>query len=133
VKTSELTSVQLDAWVARAEGICLHEAPHTKSCGNWGTDYTCAACGKDPHEGANVRTYHPSTDWAQGGPIIERENVHLEHYEPHAEPKYWIARMRHPITGQGPSALVSAMRAYVASRYGDEVSVEPVGAERKAP
>jgi hypothetical protein len=77
--------------------------------------------------------YKPSTLWAQGGPIIEREgieihkgnplyfpqgNEHGDYYEP-----LWLAGKQH---GQTP--LIAAMRCYVASKLGDEVDVPEVPA-----
>lgn len=72
--------------------------------------------------------YTPSTDWAQAGPIIEREKISIE-YMPGAGDAgldVWIATR---IEGssvseeQGPTPLVAAMRCYVASKLGDEVDV----------
>ena len=64
--------------------------------------------------------YHPSTNWAQGGPIIERERIHLAHS--HAK-GHWVAFIANSEFGNvfGPTPLVAAMRCYVASKLGDEV------------
>lgn len=61
-------------------------------------------------------------DWSQGGPIIEREGIAL------CKSGYgWIASLDGPnekeIKGDHHTPLVAAMRAYVASRLGDEVEV----------
>ncbi len=67
-----------------------------------------------------------STDWAQGGPIIEREEIALE---PMTHDKYgdgWLAtRVEGPAICMefGPTMLIAAMRCFVASRLGDEVEV----------
>jgi len=67
-----------------------------------------------------------STDWAQGGPIIEREEIALE---PMTHDKYgdgWLAtRVEGPAICMefGPTMLIAAMRCYVASKLGDEVEV----------
>lgn len=63
-----------------------------------------------------------STDWAQGGPIIEREGIAI-----HPQP-CWTARYGLNIGGRhfqmtGPTSLIAAMRCYVASRLGNEVEV----------
>jgi hypothetical protein len=72
-------------------------------------------------------TYGPSTDWAQGGPIIEREGVAIGHA---VSPHYWDACLskdegdladRH--IQQGPTPLVAAMRCLVASKLGDTVEI----------
>lgn len=73
------------------------------------------------------KSSHPYTsDWAAGGPIIEREkialNIHLDGTE-------WFAWIPMPhINGKvlpkaynGPTPLVAAMRAYVAKKLGEEV------------
>ena len=70
--------------------------------------------------------YTPSTDWAQGGPIIEREGMALHMEDTHE----WQAAMwwddedsRGDILMVGPTPLIAAMRCYVASKLGDEVDV----------
>ena len=75
-----------------------------------------------------------STNWAQGGPIIEREGIDLycnvpssiaiknEGWEPSWRARYsrcgYGTEMMH-----GPTPLIAAMRCYVASKLGDEVEV----------
>jgi hypothetical protein len=66
-----------------------------------------------------------STDWEQGGPIIERERISIEDCQDGAG-LYWEAtRIEPPAVSEarGPTPLVAAMRAYVASKLGDEVEV----------
>ncbi len=62
--------------------------------------------------------YSPSTDWAQGGPIIEREGIALYLYGG----SEWNAHVggRESV---GPTPLIAAMRCYVASKLGDEVEI----------
>jgi hypothetical protein len=62
---------------------------------------------------------HYSTDWAQGGPIIEREKIELTH-----DGFEWWARIWADEDYEGPTPLVAAMRCYVASKLGDEVKLE---------
>jgi hypothetical protein len=67
--------------------------------------------------------YSPSTDWAQGGAIIEREkiNVSMSATAPWMGFMYdgtemvWLC--------DGPTPLIAAMRCYVASVLGDEVEL----------
>ena len=62
-----------------------------------------------------------STDWAQGGPIIEREGIATE---PWNLTHPWRAMMADgDFEVYGSSPLIAAMRAYVASKLGDEVDV----------
>ena len=75
--------------------------------------------------------YSPSTDWAQGGPLVEREGFNrivknLSHgytvskklavLTEDAEDVRWVH-------GSGPTPLIAAMRCYVASQMGDEVEI----------
>jgi Protein of unknown function (DUF2591) len=78
--------------------------------------------------------YAPSTDWAQGGPIIEREVIVLTH------PKYdcWTATGQDPTDldvplyqEDGPTPLIAAMRCYVASKLGHKVEIPDELYERK--
>jgi hypothetical protein len=70
-------------------------------------------------------SYRPSTDWTQGGPIIERERIFVR-------PKTvggwrcWIYDGKGEgikFDQHGPTPLIAAMRCYVASKLGDEVDV----------
>jgi len=64
-----------------------------------------------------------STDWAQGGPIIEKEEIQLSS-SPHSEGYWWYAQcMGSTKEFAGPTPLIAAMRCYVASKLGDEVDV----------
>jgi len=62
-----------------------------------------------------------STDWSQGGPIIEACMIDVGTYR-----GAWRAA-RHvgsaPTYGYGPKPLVAAMRCYVASKLGDDVEI----------
>lgn len=60
------------------------------------------------------------TDWAQGGPIIEREAISLTQFSDY--PK-WTAKHPESLCIDGPTPLIAAMRCYVASELGDEVDV----------
>jgi hypothetical protein len=68
--------------------------------------------------------YSPSTDWAQGGPIIEREGISVDRMS-----GAWTADISDSVgvyieqTDSGPTPLIAAMRCYVASKLGDTVEV----------
>ena len=108
IKVSEATPIQVNWLVAKCESLCL------------GTD----PFGLAPIIAAPifVQNYKPSTDWAQGGPIIEREFIRIQPESP-----YWEADTYTDagdcFTGVGPTPLIAAMRCYVASRLGDEVDI----------
>ena len=59
-----------------------------------------------------------STQWAQGGPIIEREGISIDLW---GNDK-WVANYCEA-EQFGPTPLVAAMRSYVASKLGDEVNI----------
>jgi hypothetical protein len=77
-------------------------------------------------------TYRPreySTDWSQGGPIIERERICL------TRPRWdgwWTALLTYEdrsfdgitsVEFDGPTPLIAAMRCFVASRLGDTIDI----------
>lgn len=53
-----------------------------------------------------------STDWADGGPLIESECVSLARVEDNR----WIAVGRKNFVDEGPTPLIAAMRALIASK-----------------
>lgn len=70
--------------------------------------------------------FSPSTDWLQGGPIIEREAINLELQRE----GLWVAqifalpyRRRVTYTGCAGTPLIAAARCYVASKLGAVVEV----------
>lgn len=123
MKTSELTGCALDWAVAQCEGLVRE--------------------GYSFNPANRHYTFRPSSDWSQGGPIIERELIDIAtkwhndvgvmsptwQEKGYAAPSgyhwqattisdddcaYWI---------EGPTPLIAAMRCYVASKLGDEVEV----------
>ena len=64
--------------------------------------------------------YNPSTDWSQGGLIIERENIALY---PHGDGTYEAEVFLNPKRGAGPTPLIAAMRCFVTSKLGESVAV----------
>jgi len=108
-KVSELDGALLDAAVAMAEGVSILQLA--------GTRY--------------------STDWADGGPIIGREliavSAHVYDNGP-AQCCCWVAAVaiygmfdvhysHPPKRWYGPTPLIAAMRAYVASKFGEEIDL----------
>jgi hypothetical protein len=119
MKTSELIGAALDWAVAKCEGKTVTYYGR----GLWygiegGHDYRWE--------------WSPSTNWAHGGPIIERERLAVT-----CTPSNWCAYAHDgtsevPNVGSvykwkhkqvGPTPLVAAMRCFVASRLGDEVDI----------
>ena len=121
IKTTELTDAALDGAVAKcltggeifqcgrvAHQVVLHSVSGT----------TAPYFMKD--SGVIRCAFEPSEDWAQGGPIIERENIALY---PHGDGTYEAEVFLNPKRGAGPTPLIAAMRCYVASKLGDEVEI----------
>ena len=111
IKTTELQREALDRMVAHCVGIEIVSVKHGR------------ATFIDPaDDGAlNEMPINYSTDWAQGGPIIEREKIILDIWGDE-----WLAtRIEDPAISEaiGPTPLIAAMRCYVASKLGDEVEV----------
>lgn len=122
MKTSELTGPALDWAVAKCKsGFDLRlENTHGKRTA-WMFSF------RDDEDINRVdrhylSDYEPSTDWAQGGPIIALESIYLI---PNENADGWFAHKVgcNQSDYNGPTPLVAAMRAYVASVLGDEVEV----------
>lgn len=123
IKTSELTGAALDRAVMLADGFTYQVGMPTSE---WAADNACEAsiwrrspggtwaCMRCSSDG------YPSTDWSQGGPIIERESISVCP----ASDAPWMAcdsqgKNRHT----GPTPLIAAMRCFVASKLGNEVDI----------
>lgn len=111
IKTSELAGAALDWAVAKCEG--LNEEDFVEVDNLYGPVW---------------RGPEYSTDWARGGPIIERERMDIKCWDFHSMP--WKASMwwddentAAEIQAFGPTPLIAAMRCYVASKLGDEVEI----------
>jgi hypothetical protein len=115
VKISEAKDQVLDGLVAQCEGIETKNysgALTIRYDGDW---------------------WQPSTDWAQGGPIIEREGITVSRTDKKSDEGPWVAyRIEHLFEDEyeheyqhGPTPLIAAMRCYVASKLGDEVEMPP--------
>jgi hypothetical protein len=117
LKTSDLTGAALDWAVAKSEVVVLARDPMGFGDGSWWTiEHTPF---QDTPKQRVGFTYSPSTNWAQGGPIIEREGIATLPC-----PRGWAARVG--FGGEyieGPTPLIAAMRCFVASKLGDEVDV----------
>ena len=100
-------------------------------------DWAVAKCLPNPqdvtHKNCVIRRqpvqyiFSPSTDWAQGGPIIERERIGV--WPSDSVDGMWAARPDYEVCPKrllpsyGPTPLIAAMRCYVASKLGEDVSI----------
>lgn len=124
MKVSELTGEWLDFWVAKAEG---HEVDPPLAPGQeW------------PDREKLGRKYEPnyirfSTDWKWAGPIIERERIAVikngggpfeaYHQADFGGPDCQVTNGNScgiPL-GEGSTYLIAGMRAFVASKFGEEL------------
>jgi hypothetical protein len=116
MKTSGLTGAALDWAVAKCEG------PNSVAACYYDEDDLPMCRDEAPH-----MEWQPSTNWAQGGPIIEREGISLEtwHGAWKAELEFLPDDDTHYRYGQGagPTPLIAAMRCYVASKLGDNIDI----------
>ena len=114
MRTSELTGAALDWAVAKCEGG--ENTVDTWWIHIYGKDWTLRKkC---------QRSWSPSTDWAQGGPIIERECITISFNRWNGETPWCsdaadLEGSEHWAT----TPLIAAMRCYVASKFGDEIDV----------
>ncbi|SDO70975.1 Protein of unknown function [Halomonas shengliensis] len=73
--------------------------------------------------------YSPSTDWSQGGPLIEQHLIELHTHtgQQYGEHERWYAVCPVSATGArcslGPTPLVAAMRALVFAKLGAEIDL----------
>jgi hypothetical protein len=111
MKTSELTGATLDWAVAKCEGW---ETVTAKD--NTGEHLWLMKGDKD----MNPKHCRYSTNWAQGGPIIEREKIQIKE-NGHG---HWFAK-KFIKDGwvRGTTPLIAAMRCYVLSKLGADVDV----------
>lgn len=111
VEVSELTGAQLDYYVARAESVKWPAIHEHEGRPDW------CALGGNPH-----RVYAPSTDWAQGGPLIEKYRFMLS---PTVGAPYICRKAGSISESFGDTPLQAICRAVVRAAFGDEV--EEVG------
>jgi hypothetical protein len=106
MKTNELTGAALDWAVAKCEG-------HKVNVGFRNLTYI-------PNGKRTLYNYGPTINWAQGGPIIEREGISVREYLK----GFWAADIQNgAYECEGPTPLIAAMRCYVASKLGNEVEI----------
>ena len=116
ISTSKLDGAALDWAVAQCEGvdvdICLDSQRQIETT-------SCSSC------------YEPSKNWAQSGPIMEREGIELSpRYTDYGAIIGWTAMMYNDvrqalpmIAQRGDSLPVAAMRVYVQSKFGSTIDV----------
>ena len=100
IKTNELKDAALDWAVAKCEAYPM---------GIWYDEKELPIIRDD-----EVPEWNPSTNWSQGGSLIERVGIALLPPELAEMPGY---------EGRGETLLIAAMRCYVSSKLGDEIEI----------
>ena len=134
VKTADLIRSALDWAVAEAEGIQRFVMGN-----DWpGNSVVADAADKDRVVICNLigqlvvarggwsNGWSPSTDWSQGGPLIDKYAVKVEHFPGEtiaSKANARVAMNRTAYWQSGPTPLVALCRAIVAAKLGDVVSV----------
>ena len=119
VKVAEVSGAVLDWLVAKCEGADNLRRNVHRFNNDWILDWPRDQEGKTPRV-EYLAEFSPTNSWAQGGPIIEREEIAIETTF-YAE--QWKASQDEGSTQYGPTALIAAMRCYVTSKLGEEVEV----------
>lgn len=117
MKTSELTGIALDWAVAKCNGKTLHYFVD-----DWfkKDPWLLAVNGEVDQP---LHSYTPSTDWGQGGPIIEREGITVAPDDVAPWCAFIDRGTADDVIYSGTTPLIAAMRCYVASKLGDEVEL----------
>lgn len=125
-KVSELEGALLDAAVAKAEG--RHWVIYENQCltMEFTSDEVPVYTGS-----LWLYRYSPSTEWADGGPLIERELICVSFGFNQEQFPGWSALIGPERYGDdaddcgvmGPTPLIAAMRTRVASKFGDVVEL----------
>ncbi len=122
IKVSEATGPVLDHMVHIVIGLTIREDF------KYGRMYYRPQTKPDEVAWENVPLPY-STDWSQGGPIIEREEIGIRRNAPCSKGCEWqgspsiTAKGAGGKWGYGPTPLIAAMRCFVSSKLGDEVEV----------
>lgn len=120
IRVSELDGALLALWVARIGCVDAVLSDDAMRCLTfYSRDHDGKVCG---------RSYSPHEHWSDGGPLIEKHHISVEYG--YGDPQPWYAEIgfeRNLTDGvemYGVTPLVAAMRALVASVYGDTVDEE---------
>ena len=116
IKTKDLTGAALDWAVAKCAGYVeqgVYGTPEFRD----GEVYLCYC------DVVLNSCYSPTTSWAQGGPIIERERISIRQWTNVPLVHAYVPQDNAPWLSDGTSPLIAAMRCYCSFKLGDEVDV----------
>jgi hypothetical protein len=118
MKTAELIGAALDWAVSKCEGFTSEYEPDIGDFWIERTNHTYT--GLAPF-GYLKEALHFSTDWSQGGPIIERELLTICALSKNRFSAGYAVAHSAKNNQIGTTPLIAAMRCYVASKLGDKV------------
>lgn len=129
IKTSELEGAELDWAVAKAVGrsILLNKSTALipESIDEQELRFISASSVLATDDARTLYEYKPSTDWSQGGPLIDKYRLCFTSSLVEDGGLYanFIITGGYGPQSWGATCLIAAMRAIVASELGDEVYV----------
>ena len=115
VKTNELIGPALDWLVAKCQGYVeqgVYGTPEFRD-----SEVYLRYC-----DAVLNSCYSPTTDWAQGGPILDRERITIRQWTNMPSIHAYMPHDGAP-WGAGPTPLIAAMRCLITSKLGREVEV----------
>lgn len=124
VKTSELVGAPLHWAVAKSQDRLWYNTD-----GEFGaaTGWLCNVAENSPALWVRLRDFLPSTDWAQGGPLVEKHLIKLtpllKNFGDLVTWEAVIATAEAVVMSRGQTPLIAAMRAIVAAELGATVDV----------
>lgn len=113
IRVGDVNNAVLDRWVAKAEGI---EVRYSSTGEFW----------RILGEMDEIQ-WLPHRDWAQGGPIVERERIAIVPCQNGWEaslPSFGAenpAALQNNCRQTGPTPLVAAMRCYICHKFGEQL------------
>lgn len=122
VKTSKLSGLLLDWAVAKCEGLDPF-VRYREPLRIVHKDGLPVMVISDPDDNQFVIYLDFTSDWNQGGPIIEREKIDCDWWDTEWAASRWATKEQAGTYSFGPTPLVAAMRCYVESKLGHEVEI----------
>jgi hypothetical protein len=129
MKTNELTGAALNWAVGVAESLQWQDDDpevglyHRRDYQYRNDRLVLNALDYDTMDDWSLTLYSPSTDWSQGGPIIEREGITIARRGKYLYSEWGAVLNDFEFDEDGPTPLIAAMRCYVASKMGDEINL----------
>ncbi len=134
IKTAELTGAALDWAVGKAVGAELRIMKNYDGTALANHPLTLMKVKKSPvYDGVEIdHWWSPSTDWSQGGPLIEKYHITFSSIWNGSHSRLFATiGFRRTISGENANGtggkefnyLLAACRAIVAAKLGDEVEV----------